>query len=144
MCVSPGKPLGSCAVCVSLAAVFSVSLPPPLSQEHGCVPRNRSAHLPCPCLMHTQTQRKIKASSISNTLALIMQVKSIIMWRWHYSVCVCVFILCSSSSSAKVGLSSRYCCASDHVVLYVTLAILSKMFFRASQFLFLSCLACSW
>ncbi len=89
-CVSPGKPLGSCAVCVSLAAVFSVSLPPPPSQEHGCVPRNRSAHLPCPCLTHTQTQRKIKASSISNTLTLIMQVKSIIMWRWQYGVCVCV------------------------------------------------------
>lgn len=55
-----------------------------------------------------------------------------------------IFILCSSSSSAKVGLSSRYCWASDQVVRYVTLAILSKMFFRASQFLFLSCLACSW
>lgn len=53
-------------------------------------------------------------------------------------------LLCSSSSSAKVGLSSRYCWASDQVVRYVTLAMLSKMFFRASQFLFLSCLACSW
>lgn len=52
-------------------------------------------------------------------------------------------LLCSSSSSAKVGLSSRYCWASDQVVRYVTLAMLSKMFFRASQFLFLSCLACS-
>lgn len=52
-------------------------------------------------------------------------------------------ILCSSSSSAKVGLSSRYCWASDQVVRYVTFAMLSKMFFRASQFLFLSCLACS-
>lgn len=53
-------------------------------------------------------------------------------------------VLCSSSSSANVGLSSRYCWASDQVVRYVTLAMLSKMFFRASQFLFLSCLACSW
>lgn len=57
---------------------------------------------------------------------------------------ISAFILCSSSSSAKVGLSSRYCWASDQVVRYVTLAMLSKMFFRASQFLFLSCLACSW
>lgn len=141
VCVSPGRTLCSCVVCVFLAEEFSVSRPPPLSQEHGCVPQSKSRHPPCPCL--TQTERKIKALSISNTLAHIMRVKSIIVWR-RLLMCVCVLILCSSSSSAKVGLSSRYCCASDHVVLYVTLAILSKMFFSASQFLFLSCLACSW
>lgn len=48
--LSPGKPLCFCVVASSPWVESSVSPPPPLSPEHGCVPQNKSGRPPCPYL----------------------------------------------------------------------------------------------